>query len=91
VRTVSVRSTSSANLIVYHRANGIFLWRRPDRRDSDDVLFRNRNHLEVTLLQPALQRAARSERRDLHIRHIILRAQTRELGLQRFLAIAQTM
>src|SRR5207245_11532419 len=81
----------STILIVCHSANGIFLWRVPDRCEPDYVLFRNRNHLEVTLLQPALQRAARSERRDLHIRDIILRAQTHQLGLERFLAIAQTM
>ena len=55
------------------------------------VLFCNRNHLKVTFLQPALQRIARSERGDLHIRDITLRAQTRELGLQRFLLIAQPM
>src|SRR6266513_2745455 len=91
MRTVSVRSISSANLIVCHRANDIFFWRGPDRCEPDDVLFRNRNHLEVTFLQPALQRAARSERRNLHIRDIILRAQTRELGLERFLLIAQPM
>ena len=83
MHTVSVHSISSANLIVCHRANGIFLWRGADRCEPDDVLFRNRNHLEVTFLQPALQCAARSERRNLHIRDIVLCAQTCELCLER--------
>src|SRR5438067_11385489 len=91
MRTVSVHSTSSANLIVCHRANGIFLWRGVDRCEPDNVLFRNRNHLEVTFLQPALQCAARSERRDLHIRDTVTCSQISELGLARLLALAQAL
>ena len=59
--------------------------------EPHDVLLRNRNHLEIAFLQPALQGAARCQRRDLHIGDVVLLAQTRQRRLQRFLAIPQLM
>ncbi len=50
---------------------------------SNDVVLGDRNHFEITFLQPALEGGARSEGRDLDTGHLVLHPQICHLVLER--------
>src|SRR3954452_14007170 len=85
---VSGCSTSSPGALVNDWLNGVVSG-PTRRREADDVLLGDRDHLQIALLQAALERSARSERGDLHAGDIVLGANVYELALERFFAIAE--
>src|SRR3954453_3619524 len=85
---VSGCSTSSPGALVNDWLNGVVAG-PTGRREADDVLLRDRNHLQIALLEATLERGARSQRGDLHARDVVLGANVHELALERFFAVAE--